>query len=435
MSKEYYPQFPDGFVVRLALLSAVTACLDPVAVESQQHRYDREYPKIEYSLKTPNGRVNELSRLLEIKPNVLIFDGENGYLESLLDQLEIPVHSQSLVFSKTSIHARLITPGTPRAIYFSDDTYVGWVQGSGSIEIAASDPDLGIVFYTLDQTNTEKPQVQRQTFLCLECHDTYGLTGGGVPRLLMGSGMTDEYGRPANHEGWRLTNHRTPLEQRWGGWYVTGTHDNQEHLGNAVTTTSGSIIQERENIDKIESLNGLITLNRHIVETSDIVSLMVLEHQIYIQNLLVRLRWEVTNSTDVDHLEEKVMLILENLVEGMLLVGEAPIKGAIKGNPEFQKNFEARGPYDRKMRSLRQLDLNTRLFRYPLSYMVYSQIFEGLPETVKHHLFRRIWEVLTGSDRSKSFDHLSSADRSAILEILRSTKPEFREWQKLGIKH
>jgi len=435
VSKEYYPQFSGGFVVRLALLSVVIACLDSEAVESQQHRYDREYPKIEYSLKTPTGRVNELSRLLKSKPNVLIFDGENGYLESLLDQLEIPVHSQSLVFSKTSINARLITPGTPRAIYFSDDTYVGWVQGSGSIEIAASDPDLGIVFYTLDQANTEKPQVQRQTFLCLECHDTYGLTGGGVPRLLMGSGMTDEYGRPANHEGWRLTNHRTPLEQRWGGWYVTGVHDNQEHLGNTVTTTSGSTILERGNIDKIESLNGLITLNRHIVETSDIISLMVLEHQIYIHNLLVRLHWEVTNSTDIDHLEEKIMLILENLVEGMLLVGEAPIKGPIKGNSEFQGNFEARGPYDRKMRSLRQLDLNTRLFRYPLSYMVYSQIFEGLPETVKHHLFRRIWEVLTGSDRSKSFDHLSSADRSAILEILRSTKPEFREWQKLGVKH
>ena len=334
------------------------------------------------------------------------------------------------MFSKTSINARIITPGTPRAIYFSDDTYVGWVQGSESLEIASTDPDLGIVFYTLNQKKSENPKIQKQTFLCLECHDTYGLTGGGVPRLLMGSGITDEYGRSASHEGWKLTDHRTPLEQRWGGWYVTGTHDNQEHLGNSITTTSGSTILKKGNIGRIKSLNGLIADNRHLVETSDIIALMVLEHQIHIQNLLVRLHWEASNNSDPEHMSENVLIAAENLVEGMLLVGEAPITGPLKGNLQFQRNFETEGPYDRKMRSLRQLDLETRLFRYPFSYMIYSQNFESLSEAVRHHFFRRIWEVLTGLDRSKSFDHLSSADRSAILEILRSTKTDFRNWQK-----
>jgi hypothetical protein len=421
-------------MIRVALLLVVIFCLQSDALESQQHRYDREYPKIGYSSKTPTDRVAVLRQSLETNPNMLVFDGENGYLESLLSELEIPVNSQTLVFSKTSINARIITPGTPRAIYFSDDTYVGWVQGSESLEIASTDPDLGIVFYTLNQKKSESPEIQKQTFLCLECHDTYGLTGGGVPRLLMGSGITDEYGRSASHEGWRLTDHRTPLEQRWGGWYVTGTHDNQEHLGNSITTTSGSTILERGNIGRIKSLNGLIADNRHLLETSDIVALMILEHQIHIQNLLIRLHWEASNNSDTEHMSENVLIALENLVEGMFLVSEAPINGPLKGNLQFQKNFETEGPYDRKMRSLRQLDLETRLFRYPFSYMIYSQNFESLSKTVRHHLFRRIWEVLTGLDRSKSFDHLSSADRSAILEILRSTKTDFRTWQKTRIK-
>jgi len=421
-------------MIRVALLLAVILCLQSDALESQQHRYDREYPKIGYSSKTPTDRVATLSQSLEANPNMLVFDGENGYLESLLSELEIPVNSQTLVFSKTSINARIITPGTPRAIYFSDDTYVGWVQGSESLEIASTDPDLGIVFYTLNQKKSENPKIQKQTFLCLECHDTYGLTGGGVPRLLMGSGITDEYGRSASHEGWKLTDHRTPLEQRWGGWYVTGAHDNQEHLGNSITTTSGSTILERGNIGRIKSLNGLIADNRHLLETSDIVALMVLEHQIHIQNLLIRLHWEASNNSDTEHMSENVLIALENLVEGMFLVSEAPINGPLKGNLQFQKNFETEGPYDRKMRSLRQLDLETRLFRYPFSYMIYSQNFESLSKTVRHHLFRRIWEILTGLDRSKSFDHLSSADRSAILEILRSTKTDFRTWQKTRIK-
>tara|TARA_B110000116_G_scaffold109481_1_gene94933 strand:+ start:2756 stop:4021 length:1266 start_codon:yes stop_codon:yes gene_type:complete len=417
-------------MIRAAMLLVVILCLQSDALKSQQHRYDREYPKIGYSSKTPTDRVAALSQSLEADPNMLVFDGENGYLESLLSELEIPVNSQTLVFSKTSINARIITPGTPRAIYFSDDTYVGWVQGSESLEIASTDPDLGIVFYTLNQKKSENPKIQKQTFLCLECHDTYGLTGGGVPRLLMGSGITDEYGRSASHEGWKLTDHRTPLEQRWGGWYVTGTHDNQEHLGNSITTTSGSTILKKGNIGRIKSLNGLIADNRHLVETSDIIALMVLEHQIHIQNLLVRLHWEASNNSDPEHMSETVLIAAENLVEGMLLVGEAPITGPLKGNLQFQRNFETEGPYDRKMRSLRQLDLETRLFRYPFSYMIYSQNFESLTEAVRHHFFRRIWEVLTGLDRSKSFDHLSSADRSAILEILRSTKTDFRNWQK-----
>ena len=420
--------------IRYAILISGSCWLSAESIESQQHRYDRDYPEIGYSSKIPTDKVNELNQLLRTDREILVFESQNGYLRSLLEKLQIPVNSQALVFSRTSINARLITARTPRAIYFSDDTYVGWVQGSESLEIAATDPDLGIVFYTLGQKKTENPEIKRQNFLCLECHDTYGLTGGGVPRLLMGSGTTDEYGRPASHEGWTLTDHRTPLAQRWGGWYVTGSHDNQEHLGNLIVTASGSTNLEKGNIDKVESLTGLIADDLHLVETSDIVALLLLEHQIHIQNLLIRLQWEASNNSNSEILDEKILLASEKLLEGMFLVDEAQIMGPLKGNPEFQREFENKGPYDRDLRSLRQLDLNTRLFRYPFSYMVYSESFEALPRNIKHHLFDRIWEVLRGRDRSKSFEHLSSLDRGAILEILRNTKTDFRNWQKARVK-
>ena len=423
-----------SFMIRLAIMVLATFFLHSEVVESQQHRYDRDYPQIGYSSLTPTDRVQKLGQLLETQKDILQFENENGYLKSILSELNISTNSQTLVFSKTSINARLITPGTPRAIYFSDDVYVGWVQGSESLEIAATDPDLGMVFYTLAQEKTDNPQIKRQTFLCLECHDTYGLTGGGVPRLLMGSGTTDEYGRSASHEGWRLTDHQTPLEQRWGGWYVTGEHNNQEHLGNSIITTSGSRILAQDNINKIATLDGLIVDNRHLAETSDIIALMLLEHQIHIQNLLTRLQWEASNNLNLELLDQKILSASEKLLEGMFMVGEAQIMGPLSGDPQFQKDFETKGPYDRKMRSLRQLNLQTRLFQYPLSYMIYSTTFEALPKPLRHHLFSRIWEVLSGLDRSKSFEHLSSADRSAILEILRSTKSDFRDWQRTRMK-
>ena len=161
---------------------------------------------------------------------------------------------------------------------------------------------------------------------------------------------------------------------------------------------------------------------------------MLLEHQIHIQNLLTRLQWEASNNLNLELLDQKILSASEKLLEGMFMVGEAQIMGPLSGDPQFQKDFETKGPYDRKMRSLRQLNLQTRLFQYPLSYMIYSTTFEALPKPLRHHLFSRIWEVLIGLDRSKSFEHLSSADRSAILEILRSTKSDFRDWQRTRMK-
>ena len=217
-----------------ALLAAAVLLRPSIVLGAQELRYDREYPVMRYSTRNPTDRVAELQRMIARGQAELRFEPGRGYLVSLLAWLDVPVSSQMLVFSGTSLQERLVSAARPRAIYFKDDIYVAWSQGSDVLEIAALDANLGPVFYTLRQEEIDTPDFQRQAGLCLECHDTYGLSGGGVPRFLIGSGPTDVTGQPATHGSWQLTTDETPLSRRWGGWYVTGTHGDQVHAGNIV---------------------------------------------------------------------------------------------------------------------------------------------------------------------------------------------------------
>ena len=425
------------------LLAATLLLWPKVGVEAQELRYAREYPVMSYPTRSPTDRVAELQRMLAGDQAELSFEPGRGYLASLLASLDVPASSQMLVFSGTSLPTRLVSADTPRAIYFGDDVYVAWVQGSDLIEIAAFDPNLGPVFYTLRQEQSDTPDFQRHTALCLECHDTYGLTGGGVPRFLIGSGPTDARGRMASHEGWFLTTDQTPLSRRWGGWYVTGTHGDQRHAGNIVVRPSDDPAQSGEATNGNRTdLSGLLDTDPYLTRHSDVVALMVVEHQIHVQNLLTRVNWEVRtllagqaeqpsraggSSQDAD-LEAQITAIAEPLVAAMLFVNEATLSGVISGTSGFRSDFESRGPVDGDRRSLRHLDLTRRLFKYPMSFLVYSEAFDGLPTEAKEQVFRRVWEVLAGVDRSRQFDHLSVMDRTAILEILRDTKGDFARW-------
>ena len=261
----------------LVLLLSAPALLLPVPLlAAQQLRYDREYPAVGYSSHPPTDRVAELQRAIARADAELTFDAKGGYLASLLESLHIPVESQRLVFSKTSFQVRFISPETPRALYFSDDVYVAWLRGSQFLEIAAMDPNLGPVFYTLGQKRGDQPDFKRAKGLCLQCHDTYGLAGGGVPRFLIGSGPTNEIGRPATHGTWRLTTDQTPLDERWGGWYVTGTHGDQTHMGNIVLGVPADAAPGRAPSNgNLTDLSGLLDTGPYLTEHSDIVALMV----------------------------------------------------------------------------------------------------------------------------------------------------------------
>ena len=65
------------------------------------------------------------------------------------------------------------------------------------------------------------------------------------------------------------------------------------------------------------------------------------------------------------------------------------------------------------------------MFRYPLSYLIYSESFQALPEVARGQVYLRLWEVLEGGDTGDTFAHLSGRDRTAILEILEETEPGF----------
>ena len=413
------------------LLTAVVLCLPETELEAQGLRYDREYPVMRYSTRNPTDRVTELQRMIARGQAELNFEPDRGYLASLLNSLNVPVSSQMLVFSGTSLQPRLISADKPRAIYFGDDVYVAWLQGSDLLEIAALDSNLGPVFYTLRQEESDTPDFQRQTGFCLQCHDTYSLTGGGVPRFLIGSGPTDARGRSAIHGSWILTSDQTPLSQRWGGWYVTGTHGDQLHSGNAVIDipAPGPKRPLQQWLNRTD-LVGLLDTDPYLSGHSDIVALMVVEHQISLQNLLTRVNWEARTLLDErpEQSDREIAAITEPLVRAMLFVNEAGLTGLISGTSSFRSNFESRGPWDGEGRSLRHMDLTSRLFKYPMSFLIYSEAFDALPGEVKNQVFHRVWEVLAGVDRSVRFDHLSVMDRSAILQILRDTKEDFERW-------
>ena len=307
--------------------------------------------------------IAQLGREIENRKTVVRFDPDRGYLPWLLETLDIPTESQMLVFSKTGVQALRTEPANPRRIYFNDSVIVATVNG-GPIEIAAQDPNHGLMFYLLDQTPfryrefaeraTRVSPFSRRTD-CLHCHGT-GTTG--VAATLIRSVVTDSSGAPLDSFGSRETDNRTPFDQLWGGWFVTGKATGK-HMGNTVT--SGG---------------------RHLpvvpVSHSDVAALLVFEHQTRIMSLIARVK---LTGQGVDE-----------LARAMLFLDEAKLPEKVEGSSGFAEKFMERGPKDRAGHSLRDLDLTTRLQRYPCSYMIYSEAFQALPGTVKAHLYHRIAE-------------------------------------------
>jgi hypothetical protein len=340
---------------------------------------------------------------------------ERGYLDAVLAELDIDASSQVLVFSRTSLQTRLIRPATPRAVYFNDDSYVAWTPGAPTLELSGFDPALGPVFYTLLQDPESGPVTEREFAVCLRCHDTYGLSGGGVPRFLLGSGYTGTDGELVSHEAWILTSQATPLRSRWGGWYVTGQHGAQVHLGNIVVERAEDLQQlESLRVGNIDELRGLLDTSAYLRPSSDIVALLVLEHQIQVQNLISRLRFEAVAGKPIDS-------HVEALVDAMLMRDAIALTDSISGNAGFREHFESLGPFDSAGRSLRQLDLESRLFTFPLSYLIYSEAFQALPTPAKESVYVRLREGLASTPAADGRAGFAASDRQLIGAILRET--------------
>ena len=413
------------------VIACAAAAVVAVAGLSGSYVVPLEHEAIQYAKIPVTDPVARLDKRVAAGEAKLSYDDETGFLRSVLKELDVPVESQVLVFSKTSFQAPRIAPRMPRALYFNDAVSVGFVRGGDVLEFAALDPKQGVIFYTLDQESSARPRFERRD-TCLQCHAS-GATLG-VPGLVVRSVYPERSGMPMFQAGSFVIDHRSPLKERWGGWYVTGTHGSQFHMGNAI-------VPDRDHPDKLETegtqnLSNLDTkfdTGWYLSPHSDIVALMVLEHQTYMTNLITRVGFETRmalhsqaainaalgNPADEksESTQRRIDSAVEEFVQYMLFIDEAQLTEPIKGTSDFAKNFAASGP-------LREFDLSKRLFKYPCSYMIYSEAFDTMPAAARERIYRRLWEVLSGADKNLKYARLSADDRKSVLEILRKTKKD-----------
>ncbi len=415
----------------LCVITAGTAA--PVVA---QERFEQE--PILYTTAASQDRVAQLQTQLARDTTLLTHGGHSGYLKSLLIRLEIDAASQVLVFSQTSLQLRQISPHRPRAIYYNDDAYVGWVQHGDVIEIAAVDPQLGTVFYTLRQAPDKPPRLVRDRGQCLSCHASARTQS--VPGLLMRSVYCDASGRPWFGAGTYTTDHTSDFRKRWGGWYVTGQHGTMRHMGNALSLDREAPTQiDREQGANLTDLETRFPVEPYLRKTSDIVSLMVLAHQTQMHNRITLANHETRQALHYDTVMNKalerpadfisattrrrIQSAAQQLVRYLLFTDEFPLSAPLKGEAAFQRQFTARALRDRQGRSLRDLDLKTRLFKYPCSYLIYSKSFRDLPPAVKTEVLNQLREALLGEAVAA---HLPPDQRQAIASILSETLPGFR---------
>ncbi len=406
---------------------------------------DIDRDPINYSSAEASNTVERLQQRLDEGQTELTYEDGRGYLRSLLRELNVPQSSQMLVFSKTSLQRQRINPRTPRAIYFGDDAYVGFCQKGDLIEVSAVDPQLGSVFYSLSQKKTDKPQFKRQTDNCLICHASS--FNQGYPGHLVRSVFADGMGLPILASGTYRIDHSSPLNHRWGGWYVTGASGKQTHLGNLIVRGNPrpEDIDNSANVN-VTNLDRYVKTSPYLTPHSDIVALMVLEHQTEMHNRIARANFLTRTALrdeaefnkalgrPADYRSESTLSRIKNagepVVKYLLFCEEAQLTEPVKGTSGFAEEFAKRGPRDRHNRSLRELELKRRLFVYPCSYLIYSEAFDALPAPVKDYVLRRLWDVLSGKDTSKEFAHLSVEDRRDIVAILRETKTNLPDYWK-----
>lgn len=377
---------------------------------------------INYSKQKDSSPVAQLQARIDRGEVKMAFAGKFGYLPSLLAALGVSSNSQMMVFSKTSFQRERIGPKTPRAIYFNDDVYIGFVQGSPLLEVSAADPKLGGIFYTLENTPVEKPHFVR-TDQCLECHASAKTMG--VPGHLVRSFVTDDSGVVDMATGVSLVNHRTPIEERWGGWYVTGESGPLHHRGNIFGKAAFARNEKNPGyLGNRTSLKEFFDNSEYLTGQSDIVALMVMEHQAHMHNFLTRLNYESTVALQQYGHVRYLKNVIEGFVRYLLFAEEAPLASPIHGSSGFAEQFATLGPRDEKGRSLRDFDLQTRLFKYPCSYLIYSDAFDQLPDKLKEKIYARLQEILNGEDTSPAYAGLSPESRRAIREILTATKKD-----------
>jgi hypothetical protein len=371
---------------------------------------------INYRSENLDDPIARLQKQLDSGEVKLEYEAGRGYLRPVLRALRVPVSSQTLVFSKTSFQFPKISPERPRALYFNDDVYVGRVHDAPSLEFISFDAMQGAIFYILNDQPAEHPRFERAALDCVQCHVAANSTRG-VPGVMLRSVFTSPSGTQAPGTPSYITGQDSALKDRFGGWYVTGSLGKQTHLGNTLLP------------DTADYLTGY----------SDIVAHLVLAHQTQMHNLITQTNYQTRLALyagkDAESARRQFERPAEQLVRYLLFANEAPLEEPVAGTSGFAEEFAARGPRDDRGRSLRDFDLHRRIFKYPCSYLIYSEAFDAIPQPAKDYVYQRMFEVLSGREQGSEFASLSAEDRRAILEILVATKPGVPEEWKEFVNH
>ena len=412
--------------LRGTLLGGAAVALAVSAPGAPNPPPDYERPPISYSRTKPRDEVAQL--LPRIAAGEVKFAGTDvEILRALLRELHIPVESQVLVFSKTSAQASLIEPRNPRALYFSDSVYVGWVPG-GLIEVAAIDPELGPVFYAFDPEDARDARrtLVRETS-CLRCHGS--TPSREIPALLARSAVTSRNGDPLESRDGEATDDTTPFKRRWGGWYVSGYTGATNHRGNAFGFERGGEVAFTPSEARPSEVSGFIDPKKYLAATSDIVALLVFQHQLAMHNSLTRaaqrVRRAMAESPTGDRATDTLGAAAEDVVDHLLFRDAAPVPSGIAGSEAFRRTFANNAPRSAHGDSLKDFSLSGRLFTNRCSFLIYSDSFRALPETLKDSVIDRLATALRDDTPVSRYSYLEKVERRRILEVLGETLPGF----------
>lgn len=424
------------FAFTLLLLAAPLPASTPSPSITQGPAWAQ--PPLSYGESEPTDVVAQLNAFLAEGTSKALPSDQPATIEAVLEALSIPASSQVAVFSGTSMQARRITPARPRTLYFNDDVYVGFVPGGGLIEVIAIDPNEGMNFYSLDR-RAKTPRFQRETDRCLQCHAPS--RNGGLPALLLRSVHPHPTGEPNFGGGSSYVDPTTPFEKRWGGWYVTGDAGDMRHIGNRTLQGEAERLVPASTPHK--SLGELCRTTPYPAATSDIVALLVLEHQVHVHNAIAWGAYEARRAIDyqrvlnkalgepaeapVQSSESRLNAATERIVDALIGLGEVPLPDSVGERSRFAREFQARGVRDDAGRSLRDLNLKTRVFQYPMSFLVDSEAMRNLPEPLSIRVWARLAELfgaaLGPADATRYGSLLDAEARTAVREILRATVP------------
>lgn len=352
--------------------------------------------------------------------------GEKAFVQSVLDALKIPVSSQLLVYSATSMQSERINPRNPRALYFNEDAYVGVVPG-GRVELAGVDPELGCVFYIFQTPQPGVVPMAERSTRCFNCHA--GSATQRVPGLLAESVAPIISG--ASYENYRRDEqgHQIPLAVRFGGWHVTSAKPFGDTKANIFARNNGSGVQ----IVRVKP-GEMWDITKHLLPTSDILPHLVHEHQIGFDNRVFQAAYlarDIEANGRMPSLEDQARLNdkARELVRYLLFADEAKLpSGGIVGDPQFAADFQRNKKPAAGGASLKDFDLRTRMFKHRCSYMIYTPQWQRLPALIKTRVYAGMKGALSGKNRE--FAYLGDDERRAIVAILRETLPDLpADWR------